>query len=284
MTDKDFSDNLHLLKENLRGNRQLVLEVASKKIIRELPYSFDFLDFCSINWQEHEISAEMFNRFLNSHITDIVRSLHFVARTNVNFFKCWYAQFSKAIADLKIRIDAGITDGAFFSTSIYSEASFAVLNYIREEGLDLINYKSSFINAVENNNTDMFDYFKDKVNYEDLPKLQIRSIDILERIFKERLPVKINVYLSLEYMKHDTMAYDIMYTMGLLHGLATWDIVTYVALSKSEHVSHLFEDIIEPHFLLFDEPTTNPNVWSLPSESTWSCLAEKWVFKMWDRE
>lgn len=54
--------------------------------------------------------------------------------------------------------------------------------------------------------------------------------------------------------------------------------------SENDHVANLFEEIIEPHFLLFDVPTKKPNTWLPYKVNTWNDLAKRWVFQMWDYE
>lgn len=147
-TYKNFEENLNLIKNGHRGDRQLVLEFVRNNIVTS---NYNFVDFCSINWLGDEICDDMFSGFLDiQNVYYISIALNQIAKTNVELFKCWFKYFGNA---------------TYLENDIYGLADINVLNYIREKELFLIRYENCFCTSVVYKDIAMFNYFKDKVNY-----------------------------------------------------------------------------------------------------------------------
>lgn len=107
-------------------------------------------------------------------------------------------------------------------------------------------------------------------------RITISHIDILSIIFNEHLPVKIHVFESLRDMNHDPNAYNMMFMMGLLQTLTTYDIVRCIAESKNDHFTYIFKYLIKPHYLLA-EPTS-----CYTSKYKWRNLVIDLILVKWD--
>lgn len=207
MTSDDLKKNnfrkiLTFLKDDFINNMESVSTFIKNNKLEDT--NWYFREFCSINWQYDRINIDMFNDFLDAQVWQIEEALRSIVNTNVDLFKCWFARFGNKLEAYRA------------NSSIHYEANIDILNYIRKEGLQLINYKGSFQDAVAKSNIDMFNYFKDKVRYDCLQTLSIRSVDILTIIFQEHLPVKIDGHWSLFYMKYNSIAKEMLLAKGLL--------------------------------------------------------------------